>query len=90
MVQTDNDSVSEHIATTELQEAIKKALDNLPPQCRKVFELSRNEQMSYAEIAQELGITNNTIENHISKALKLMRIELSEFLTLLIILYLNK
>jgi RNA polymerase sigma-70 factor (family 1) len=90
MVKTDNDSVSEHIATTELQEAIKKALDNFPPQCRKVFELSRNEQMSYAEIAQELGITNNTIENHISKALKLMRIELSEFLTLLIILYLNK
>ena len=90
MVTSDNDSVSEYIATTELQEAIKKALDNLPPQCRKVFELSRNEQMSYAEIAQQLGITNNTIENHISKALKLMRIELSEFLTLLIILNLIK
>jgi RNA polymerase sigma-70 factor, ECF subfamily len=90
MVHTDNDTVNDYMASTELQEAINKALDTLPPQCRRVFELSRNEQLSYAEIAEELGISNNTIENHISKALKLMRIELNEFLAIMIILYLIK
>jgi RNA polymerase sigma-70 factor (ECF subfamily) len=88
MVNYDSDSVSEHVATSELKDAINKALEKLPPQCKKVFEMSRNEQKSYTEISNELGISNNTIENHISKALKLLRIELSEFITILIILYL--
>lgn len=85
-----DDSVSEHIAATELQLAINKALDGLPPQCRRVFEMSRMEQLSYAEIAKQLDISTNTVENHISKALKLLRVELKEFLALCILLELLK
>ena len=84
------DSVNEHIATTELQLAIENALAKLPPQCKKVFEMSRNEQLSYSEIAKELGISTNTIENHISKALKSLRVDLKDYLTILIILHLLK
>jgi len=75
-----DDSVSEHIAVSELQLAIELALAGLPPQCKRVFEMSRLEQLSYSEIAKQLNISTNTVENHISKALKLLRIELKEFL----------
>jgi len=84
------DSVSDHVAVTELQQAISIALEGLPPQCRRVFEMSRTEQLSYQEIAIQLNISTNTVENHISKALKLLRIELKEFLILTLLLQLLK
>ena len=84
------DTVSEHMAASELQIAIDKALEGLPAQCRRVFEMSRVQQLSYAEIAKELGISTNTVENHVSKALKLLRIDLKEFLTLFFLLQLFK
>lgn len=85
-----DDSVSDQIAVTELQQAIDKALAGLPPQCRRVFEMSRTEQLSYVEIATQLNISPNTVENHISKALKLLRIELKEFLVLCFIIQILK
>ena len=84
------DSVSDHIAVSELEQAIAKALETLPPQCRKVFELSRMEQLSYSEIASQLNISTNTVENHISKALKLLRTELKEFLLICLIIQILK
>ena len=89
-VNSDVDSVSDHMAGSELQQAIDKALVALPPQCRRVFEMSRLEQLSYSEIANQLGISTNTVENHISKALKLLRVDLKEFLSLWILLQLLK
>ena len=60
------DSVSDHMAVTELQQAISEALAALPPQCRRVFEMSRNEQLSYSEIAKQLNISTNTVEKHLN------------------------
>lgn len=74
------DDVNEQMAASDLQQAINKALENLPPQCRKAFELSRMEQKSYAEIAQNMNISTNTVENQISKALRLLRIALKDYL----------
>jgi len=82
--------VTEQLAASELQQAITVALTGLPPQCRRVFEMSRLEQLSYAEIAKQMNISTNTVENHISKALKLLRVELKEFLSLCVILELLK
>lgn len=84
------ESVSETMAVTELQQAIDTALAGLPPQCRKVFEMSRMDQLSYAEIAKELNISTNTVENHVSKALKILRVELKEFLSICLLLELLK
>jgi RNA polymerase sigma-70 factor (family 1) len=84
------DSVNEHLAANELQTAINKALEALPPQCRRVFEMSRIEQLSYSEIATQLDISTNTVENHISKALKLLRLDLKEFLALCLLIQLIK
>jgi RNA polymerase sigma-70 factor, ECF subfamily len=87
---TEANSTIEHIESSDLQKAIDIALAGLPPQCRRVFEMSRMEQLSYAEIATQLNISTNTVENHISKALKLLRIELKDFLMLCLLLRLLK
>lgn len=79
------DNVSEQLIASDLQKAIDNALGELPPQCRKVFEMSRIEQKSYSEIAQNLTISVNTVENHISKALRQLRIALKDYLIALLI-----
>ena len=48
--------------------------------------MSRFEELKYAEIAAELNISVKTIENHMGKALKIMREQLKEYLPLLIVL----
>ena len=57
----------------ETSENINKAIDQLPPACRTTFLLSRHEQKSYKEIASLLSISVNTVEKHIGKALKILR-----------------
>lgn len=65
----------------ELEQQIQQAIATLPPRCKAVFILSRFEQLSYKEISQKLGISPKTVENQISKALKIMRTALKGYLT---------
>lgn len=51
-------------------------IDKLPPQCQKVFKMNRFEQLKYREIAQILGLSERTVENHIATALKILRVAL--------------
>lgn len=55
-------------------ELIAKALDRLPPKCREVFLLSRIGNLTYLQIADNLGISIKTVENQMGKALKILRI----------------
>ena len=72
------------LETEDLQSKIDNTLDNLPEKCRQVFVLSRFEDMSYKEIATELDISKKTVEAHISKALKVFRTNLKQFLIIII------
>jgi RNA polymerase sigma-70 factor (ECF subfamily) len=56
-----------------LEDALHTAIDALPEKCRLVFNLSRFEQLSHREIAEKLGISVKTIENQITKAMKMLR-----------------
>jgi RNA polymerase sigma-70 factor (ECF subfamily) len=67
-------------ATDELAAAVATAVRNLPPRCREVFTLSRDGELSYAEIAVILGVSVKTVENHMGRALKLLREALRPFL----------
>ncbi len=60
-----------HHADTDTAVAVALAL--LPPQCRVVFELSRYEELSYQQIAETLEISPKTVENHMGKALRVLR-----------------
>jgi RNA polymerase sigma-70 factor (family 1) len=68
----------------ELGRHIHEALDALPEQCGQVFRMSRFEQLKYSEIAERLGISVKTVENHMGKALKLMRESLKDYLPALL------
>ncbi len=63
----------EQIELAELQARINKAIDELPPQCAKIFRMNRFEHKSNAEIASELNISKRTVETQISNALKVLR-----------------
>lgn len=71
---------------TELQEKIKNAIDLLPEKCREIFIMSRIRGLKNEEIATELNISKRTVETQISKALKVMRIELKDYAGLLVLL----
>lgn len=66
----------------ELQGRLQKALNELPAQCRQVFELSRFEELKYREIADHLNISIKTVETQMGKALKLLRTHLADYLGL--------
>jgi len=67
----------------ELQERFLRALDALPPQCRHIFELSRFEALKYREIADQLGISIKTVETQMGKALRVLRLQLADYLVTL-------
>jgi len=69
------------VETAELEKMIDAAIDQLPEKCRMVFVLSRFEELSYQEIADELGISVKTVENQIGKALKYLRNVLKPYLS---------
>lgn len=71
----------------ELSQLIDQAINELPGQCKTIFELSRNENLTYNEIAQQLNISPKTVENQMSIALKKLRHKLSPYLTCLITLF---
>jgi RNA polymerase sigma-70 factor (ECF subfamily) len=78
----------EHTSGLQVQElelAIGDAVDRLPIQCRRVFELSRYEQMKYKEIADVMNISVKTVENQMGKALRILRGRLAPFLPLLVL-----
>ena len=64
----------------ELEQRLREAMNQLPEQCRTIFQLSRFEELKYAEIASQLGLSVKTVENQISKALKKIRAHLAGFL----------
>lgn len=64
----------------ELQQRIAEAMDKIPDKCREIFELSRYEGKKYKEIAEELGLSQKTVENQMGKALRILRDELGDYL----------
>ncbi len=67
---------TEQLEADELRALISQLVDNLPDRCRMIFLLSRFEDMTHKEIAQKLDISVKTVENQISKALKILREQL--------------
>jgi RNA polymerase sigma-70 factor (ECF subfamily) len=64
------DSTTEKMRGAELQKRISAAVNDMPPVRKQVFEMSREQGMSYREIAETLCVSSKTVESHIYKALK--------------------
>jgi len=65
--------VEEMMDFRESQEMVDKAIDLLPPQRKKIYQLSRLEGLSYEEIAVRLNISKSTVSNHLVEASKFIR-----------------
>ena len=72
--------------TNELQEMLQLALEKLTPNVRLAFEMSRNQEMTYKEIAAKMDISPKTVESYISQALKILREELKDYLPIILLL----
>ena len=67
------DHIINYAENEEIKQQLDKSISYLPEQCRKIFILSRIENLSYNEIAQKLSISNKTVERQINIALKKIR-----------------
>jgi len=74
---------------SDVERIIKKSLASLPEKTRKAIQLSRFEGLSNKEIAEKLDITVKGVEFHITKALKLLRENLKDYLTWILIVVLH-
>ncbi|MGH7527326.1 MAG: RNA polymerase sigma-70 factor [Gemmatimonadales bacterium] len=74
-------AASFQVEATELAEAAARAVAELPARCRLIFTMSREQDLSYAEIAQVLGISVKTVETQMGRALKMLRSRLAGYLS---------
>ncbi|KAA2243200.1 RNA polymerase sigma-70 factor [Chitinophaga agrisoli] len=82
---TDN-SNEEHIAAADLKNTMEKEISRLPEKCQQVFRMSRQEHLSVHDIATSLNISRKTVENHLTKALRQLRMVLGHYICFLLIL----
>lgn len=73
----------------ELENEIHQAIERLPAECQRVFKLSRFENKKNTEIAQQLGISVNTVKYHIKHALTLLHNDLSKYLAAMMLMLLE-
>jgi len=79
----EHEAASARVELSELESRLHLALNDLPEHCRTIFQMSRFEELKYQEIAERLGISIKTVENQMGKALKILRLKLSDYVTLL-------
>lgn len=73
-------NIEAYVLHSDLRKHYVKALDRLPRVYSQVFIMNRNETLTYAEIAEKLGVSVRTVEVRMGKALSLLREELKEYL----------
>lgn len=75
-----DESPLDYVLSKELIERVGKAVKELPPQYRKVFELSRYKNLTYTEISVEMGVSVNAVKLYQKKALAQLRQALKDYL----------
>jgi RNA polymerase sigma-70 factor (ECF subfamily) len=81
-----DDNSLEFIISKDIENAINKAIKELPDSIRETFMLNRYNQMTYKEIAVHLSISEKTVEYRISRALKDLRSKLSPYNYMLLVI----
>lgn len=78
-------SAEEQFLHQEMKTRITTAINQLPPKCRMVFQLSRYEELTYREIADQMDISVKTVEHQMGKALRVLRGKLQQYLQLILL-----
>lgn len=69
----ETDSTEAEVIYTEYQQILTDAIEQLPPQRKRIFNMSRIENKSHKEIAAQLGISVSTVQEHISESLRFIK-----------------
>jgi RNA polymerase sigma-70 factor (ECF subfamily) len=80
------EKLGNYLQFEELRNKIDEAISKLPAEVIETFKLSRFEELSYREIADQQGISIKTVEARISKALRILRVELRDYLPMVYLL----
>ncbi|MFA4869143.1 MAG: RNA polymerase sigma-70 factor [Pedobacter sp.] len=81
----DTDTFQENeLEVKELQIMIFDLVNDLPKKCKEVFQLSRNENLTHKQIADKLGISEKTVDDHILRALKKLKTPLNRLASIFI------
>lgn len=80
-----SESADSYLLSNETEQVYKNALNKLSPRRREMFLLSRNENLSYPEIAERVNLSINTVENYMTAALNGLRKEMREYLPAILI-----
>jgi len=71
----------------DISRIVEETLCQLPQQTRMIFQMSRNEGKSNMEIASEISISEKTVEYHITKSLKALRLSLKDYLPIFLFFF---
>lgn len=81
-----SDELERKLAHRDLDRILQEIVSRLPPQQQLVFNKSKIEEMSYAEISEEIGISKNTVRNHLVAACQFVRLKLDSLLFIFFII----
>lgn len=91
LVLMDYDNSNEQtVLLRDLQRHVDELIEQFPDKCRSVYLMSRTEHKSNKEIAEYLNISEKTVEGHLSKAFKILRLHLLDYLLLALALFIKK
>lgn len=76
-----SNDILDQVYVNELNKIIEEEISQLPEKCQNVFRLSRQENLSIKQIAEKLDISTKTVENHLGKALKILRVNLKNYIS---------
>ena len=82
LAQTDRNEIWSDLVVKDLSANVDKVLEKLPQRCREAFRLSFYEDLTYKEIAERMNISPRTVEEHVQKAIRVLRVELKDILIL--------
>lgn len=69
----------------QFEQAVQRAIQELPDRARMAYKLHRRDGLTYKEIAKVMDISHKTVESQISRALQILRDQLSSYLPILIL-----
>jgi RNA polymerase sigma-70 factor (family 1) len=84
-----SNELEEELHAKELQLVLDESIAALPEKCREVFYLSRFESLSNKKIAERLNISHKTVENQITKALKILHVSVDKLVTIAFVMMLG-